>query len=366
MILRAGAHAFCTMVDIGYLPRLLVMQRSLARQAPGIPLYVLCMDGSVRRTLEHLALPDVVLVDVETLEAERSELRVARRERTLPEYCWTVKPALCRHLLERLAHVEMLAYADADLAFFADPIQLFERFPAWSALIVPHGWDRVDWARTHGEFNAGFVAFRRGAEAEAILEWWGDRCLEWCFARVEDGRFADQKYLETWSDRFGGVHVLDEPAAGLAPWNASLHRLERDSDGVLVDGARLIVFHFQSLKLYRGFTLPRLLGLASHRYRLFRSARLVWAVDRSYPVATDAERLVYQPYLRAVLEAVDDVAALNVPVTPSYVRLGAREGLTEAARPLLRIGRSGFRRLRELYGAMPQRRPRGPEGADHG
>ena len=76
-------------------------------------------------------------------------------------------------------------------------------------------------------------AFRpRDERGIAALRWWHDRCVEWCYQRFEDGKFGDQKYLDDWPDRFAGVHVVDHPGVGLAPWNVSRHELVLNGNGV--------------------------------------------------------------------------------------------------------------------------------------
>src|SRR5207247_668525 len=172
-------------------------------------------------------------------------------------------------------------------------------------------------------------------EASTILDWWSDRCLEWCFKRVEDGKFCDQKYLDEWPVRFAGVRVLDEPGVGLAPWNGRSHRLHSVGDRIYVDGNPLIFYHFQSLRLYRGFTLPRRLGLASRRFHLLRDPDpLVWSVDRSYCVSPPEEALLYRPYLHELIQALNEVRSAGVDVQSGFVNLPPRLIVEEAARQL--------------------------------
>ena len=76
-------------------------------------------------------------------------------------------------------------------------------------------------------YNVQFMTFRRDARGLEALHWWRDRCIEWCYYRVEDGKLGDQKYLDDWPERFDGVHVLEHPGGGLAPWNVENYELAR-------------------------------------------------------------------------------------------------------------------------------------------
>ena len=76
-----------------------------------------------------------------------------------------------------------------------------------------------------------------------VLRWWQERCVEWCFARHEEGKFGDQKYLDDWPSRFPGkVHVLAQKNKTLAPWNiAWFHKRANGLDPVF--------FHFHGFRI---------------------------------------------------------------------------------------------------------------------
>src|SRR5436309_13384563 len=176
------------------------------------------MDDESRRLLTRLELPRLTLIDIREVERADPGLLEVRPTRTPWEYCWTATPAVCRFILGREPEIDVLTYLDADLSFSSSPQPLFDELGDGSVLLVPHR-SRNDVTRPTGIYNVGWLSFRNDENGRGALDWWRERCLEWCFDRIEPDRFADQKYLDDWPDRFAGVKVCTNPGAGVAPWN---------------------------------------------------------------------------------------------------------------------------------------------------
>ena len=127
--------------------------------------------------------------------------------------------------------------------FFADPEPLFDEMGDGSVLITPHRYaPRV---RPPGAINGIYnVAVPdvppRRARRSRRSQWWHDRCIEWCYDRLEDGKLGDQKYLDDWPERFEGVHVLQHKGGGLAPWNIAQYDVRERDGSVLVDDDELV------------------------------------------------------------------------------------------------------------------------------
>jgi hypothetical protein len=143
--------------------------------------------------------------------------------------------------------VERVTYLDADLFFFSTTTPFFEEFERSGkhVLITEHAYDpRYDKSRRSGRFCVQFLCFRRSAQASRVMTWWQDRCLEWCYARVEAGKFGDQKYLDLWPTLFASdIHILEQRERTLAPWNVR-HFAECGGGTV-----RPVFYHFHGLRL---------------------------------------------------------------------------------------------------------------------
>ena len=72
--------------------------------------------------------------------------------------------------------------------------------------------------------------FKNDRSGREALEWWRERCLEWCYNRHEDGKFGDQKYLDDWVERFKNVRVINNIGVGVAPWNVNSYELIRSEE----------------------------------------------------------------------------------------------------------------------------------------
>jgi hypothetical protein len=153
-------------------------------------------------------------------------------------------------------------YLDADLYFYSPLQPLFDEIGDASIAIIEH---RFPPAQKHLEVNGRFcvewVGFRRDEQGLACLARWREQCIEWCFHRLEQDRMGDQKYLDQWPGRYIGLHILQHPGAGVAPWNYSQYRFDQNEQGAItLDGAQLIFYHFHQLQLLSNGSFDRLSG----------------------------------------------------------------------------------------------------------
>lgn len=251
---------FVTVFNTSYLPAGLCLYHSLREQTGPFRLWVLCMDTTVEACLRELALPEVNLIPISEVESEA--LLAVKPGRTTGEYCWTLTPFAPEFVMVRDPSVKRVTYVDADLYFFDDPGILLDEFEASGAhvLITEHAYaPKYDKSAKSGIFCVQFMPFRNTPEAREVMHWWQDRCLEWCYNRIEGGKLGDQKYLDDWPVRFPGkVHVLQQKDRTLGPWNAA-HFLDRADPQVPV------FFHFhgfrvvseQRMRLHVGYRVGR-------------------------------------------------------------------------------------------------------------
>lgn len=242
---------FCTYFDINYLSRGLAMYDSLRRHCrrPFV-LWILCFDDASYNLLSGLALADVKLIKQIEFERGDAALVATKSDRSHVEYYWTCTPSLPRYVLAHNAEVETITYLDADLYFYSDPQPIFDELNDDSILIIEHRYARefAHLAKTSGIYNVGWLSFRRDVNGLACLEWWRERCIEWCHAWYEEGKFGDQLYLDEWPTRFQGVVVLQNKGGGLAPWNLAQYTVRAANDGISIDEDELIFFHFHGFR----------------------------------------------------------------------------------------------------------------------
>jgi hypothetical protein len=341
-------NEFVTLFDVRYLTRGLVLYESLARSCAEFRLRVLCMDHATREVLDTLRLPSLVPTSLEELEAHDPELSAARQTRSHVEYCWTAVSALCLYCLERERELSSIAYVDADVMFYADPRPAFDELGAGSVLLTAHRYaERWRWLeRDSGPYNVQLVAFRRDPEALGLLRWWRERCIEWCYDRVEDGRFGDQRYLDHWPDHSAVVRVLSHSGAGLGPWSAGRVRLDATRAGIHVNDEPLLFHHFHGLRIYRPgrYTAVVDRGIGAQPIRFAgRDAR--WA--SVFPLSELARTALWQPYVSQLALQTDRVLAVAPHLRPSLEPASAsglaRRLALRAPRPLPAIASRGVR-----------------------
>ena len=245
---QLSVRHYCTLFDRNYLIKGLALYQSLERHGGDFRLYILCMDDHAYTLLTQLRLAHAHLIRL--AEFEDPDLLRVKPERTVAEYCWTCAPSLPVYVLGRWPAVDFITYLDADLLFFSSPEPVYEEIGAASSAIVEHRFSpRFAAAVVNGRYNVQWVSFRRDADGLETLHWWRDRCVEWCFYRLEGERMGDQKYLDCWTGKFRGVHEVQHVGAGTGPWNYANYRIREVGGEVFVDDLPLVFYHFHSYRI---------------------------------------------------------------------------------------------------------------------
>ena len=143
-----------------------------------------------------------------------------------------------------------MTYLDGDLYFFASPEPIYGELAGRCLAIIPHRYaPNLARLRQFGTYNVGWVGARNNPDGLAVIQWWRERCIEWCHDYVDGERFADQGYLDSFPQLFPRVKVIENIGANLAPWNIGNYRIDVRDGGVLIDADQpLVFFHFQGLR----------------------------------------------------------------------------------------------------------------------
>ncbi len=235
---------YCTLFDYNFSLSGISLYRSLEAVGEPFCLWVIAMDTKVAVLLDDLDLPHLKVIALSDIETD-AHLAV-KQERTFREYCWTMTCFTLSAVFERAPDIKRVTYLDADMFFFNSARPLFDELETAGKdiLITSHGYaPEYEQGDEHGKYCVQFLTANNSEGGHKVLAWWQARCLEWCFDRVEPGRFGDQKYLDEWPERFAAeTHVYSGVRDLLAPWNLAHFHAEHG-------GYLPVTYHFHGLRL---------------------------------------------------------------------------------------------------------------------
>ncbi len=275
-------YNYVTIFNLNYLNRGLLLHKSLMAVAKNFDLYVICFDDATYNILKELNYNNLIPISLKEFEDE--ELLKIKPTRTAAEYCWTCSSASIWFCIKTFK-LENCAYLDADMYFYSDPLKIWNENPNASVFITLHNYSPTyNQSKESGRFCVQFVGFKNTTESLKVLEEWRNNCINWCFNRIEDGKFGDQKYLDEWPEKYKEVHIVKDITAGLAPWNVDQFKItntqsvinKRDKEESVP-----IFFHFHGLKVYQ----ENVVSYTSHRYFLSK----------------DVQNKIYLPYVKSLL-----------------------------------------------------------------
>lgn len=179
-----------------------------------------------------------------------------------------------------------LTTLDGDMWFWSSPDELFDEIGLADMAVCPHGIPPASFGlpgvthETHhvfGKYNSGMVHLGTRDVAVDMAR----RNHQWSYTQVCEHpgggiNFGDQGHLERVADEYG-AHVVVHPGVNAAPWNIHQRGLRVLGDVVHVGHRPLVCYHYSSL--HHGGQLA----------------------DAAYAITPDQQRILYEPYLRALV-----------------------------------------------------------------
>jgi hypothetical protein len=211
---------FVTYFDSNYLIQGICLYFSLERHIDNFTLWVVCVDEKAYETLSKLNFRSIKLIRLSDVETE--ELLIAKSNRSIGEYCWTITPYVPDFVFKIDENINRVTYLDADLWFRKSPLIIIRDFldSEKGILITDHSFSyQHDYSNKAGQYCVQFITFKKN-NAVHIRRRWQRQCVDWCYNKYDNGKFGDQKYLDEWPVLYpNDIHVMSNKEWALAPWN---------------------------------------------------------------------------------------------------------------------------------------------------
>ena len=253
----------CTYFDKNYLAKFLTCRNSVLRFEKNAEFYCLCLDTETYNYLNKVKLNNVHLVLLEELESYFLELKYAKKNREKVEFYFTLSPFLPLYILKKYK-LDQINYIDSDLYFFDTPQKIIDYLGNNSIIVIEHGIK----TKRFGKYNVGWLTFKNDEISKTCLEEWASNCIGWCYDYVEHEKYADQKYLDTWPEKYKKITILPSEYSS-APWNITNKNITiNQKKEMFVNKNKLIFFHFHGLNIYQSFFST---GISMYNKRLKRN-----------------------------------------------------------------------------------------------
>lgn len=339
----SGEYCFCTLFDSFYLTRGIALYRSLELYCDNFHLYIFAFDDKSLTILEKLNLRHATIISLKDFENE--ELIRVKPTRTIAEYCWTCAASTIWYSINKF-DLDHCTYLDVDLLFFSSPDLIYDEIGNSSIGITPHNFSpKYKSSEVYGKYCVQFTYFKNDTIGMEALNWWKNSCIEWCYAKMEDGKYGDQKYLDYFEKKFKNLCVISNIGAGVAPWNILSYNIRYETDTVLIVSKkkpekefRLVFYHYQGLKF-------------------FEKGDDVIAEPSILKIPNLGLKYIYKPYINELILIRNQIGGDNVKPK----RIIFKRNKIKSIGTLLKINLKSYRLIREIFYILKKTRYNRPE-----
>ena len=248
---------YCTVLTKSRLYQFLALIVSLKKVGPRrFRFFALCVDDESYNLLKKLNWKGITVFHDRELDESIFSLK---KERQIHEYCWTLKAIFLELVLTKYPEVQRVTYMDSDLYFWENPELIFNEQPDCSVLLSKEEKYKPEWkpnfirrvTKLTGEYNSGFISFKRDEMGTACLTWWKGKTVEACKIDPRKGIFGDQKYLNDMPQLFSNICDIVTEGVNIGPWNYRKYTFSKKDGHVYIDQFPLIFYHFSGVRIVK-------------------------------------------------------------------------------------------------------------------
>ena len=196
-------HYYCTYVDTNYLVRFLALSSSLNIHDKEHHIFALCLDDQSALILKALNKNSVSIIHLSELEKFDTQLSVTRLARNRVDYYQTATPCYLKFIFEIHPSVNQLTFLDPDIYLFSSPQPIFNEIGEFSIAVIKNNFSTNRKIKdATANYYVSWLTLRRSKIGFKALAWYRDKCIDWCFDRVEDKKYGDQGYLKEMVTKF--------------------------------------------------------------------------------------------------------------------------------------------------------------------
>ena len=266
---------FCLMTTANYITKALVMYDSLMKECKNdFNFFYYAFDQLTYDYLKKLNYKNIIPIPLHDLENFYPELVKTKKTRSTAEYFFTCTPHIMDYALKNY-DIDHITYVDADLFFYNDPIAILKEVKNDSVLITEHRYFPDNNDSVSGKYCVQFIPIMNDESGNKVIDWYKEKCIEWCYLKAEDGKWADQGYLNHWPEIFDNIVVMENRGGGVARWNSDAYSFVKENDNLKAFNSEInkdvdiIFYHFEGLKIYANKLMT--VGLLKNEEALFKS-----------------------------------------------------------------------------------------------
>jgi hypothetical protein len=264
-----------TLCSNNYLPMARILGESILRHHPDCS-FVIGLVDDLDPAIDYHSLGPFEILPVREIGIRQLDKMILQY--SIIELNTSVKPFYFRFLFNRLdgqpGLSKKVCYFDPDIVVYSSLTGIEQSLDTANILLTPHLLTPLEpdggpfgehLFLNYGIYNLGFCGMRWSPGTEQLLNWWSDRLVDQCKAKVEEGLFVDQLWMNYAPIFFDGVMVSPNLCLNVAYWNLHERRLQKTGETWSVNGqSPLVFYHFSSFQM----NAPDSLGKYSTRYSL--------------------------------------------------------------------------------------------------